>query len=363
MGSETPSISADIDIDEDKLDQEASKRAEERRKLLSQYKQTTPSSYSQKKKRKNKNHNNKNDENDDNISLSTLSTHSDDENMNVQQAEDSDDDDFGLYNVSYDDIQNTVNEKEESESLSQSQSADIELLSSQSSKSSMDSIHSSKKKRRKRKRNELSDTDDDDLELLSSPHRKRRKKNKKRKKQKNNLQRRDTNESFNIFDEISISDNDLDINQDKELNNLMNGTSMNLIDEKFDGLLTQIHAPLPSDNDNDINFDIPPIVSSNILQNEVSDKDEEEENEDEDEKNDLVHYYMNKPPPKQEKKLKIQMRISQQFGTIIDPLQKKFKHRITLSFDGEEIQNDWTPQYLIDEFDIEEGDLIDASYG
>merc|ERR1712232_425082 len=112
-----------------------------------------------------------------------------------------------------------------------------------------------KKKRHKRKRNELSDLDDDyfsddDLEFLSSPVRKRRKKNKKhkKKKKKQELERTDTNESFNIFDEIAISDNDLDIDMhgDKELNNLINSSSLNHIDEQFDGLFTQINAPLPS---------------------------------------------------------------------------------------------------------------------
>ena len=200
------------------------------------------------------------------------------------------------------------------------------------------------------------------MEFLSSPHRKRRKKN------KNQLQRTDTNESFNIFDEISVSDNDLNLNDDKELNNLRN-TSMSHIDQKFDRLLTQIYAAPPSieedendnDNQNDFDVNIPPIPSANSVPNEASEQEEEEE-EERDEEKDKVHYYMNKAPPKQDKRLKIQMRTSQTFGSIIPLLQERFNQKITLSFEGEMIQNDWTPQYLIDEFDIEEGDLIDANY-
>merc|ERR1719361_1003796 len=136
---------------------------------------------------------------------------------------------------------------------------------------------------------------------------------------------------------------------------------MSRIAEKIDGLLTQIHAPLPSTNENedeedmDLPMDIPPIPNVHAPQNEISEEEEEEEEK--------VHYFINKPPPKQDKKLKIQMRKTQTFGSIIPPLQNRFGKKITLSFDGEEIQNEWTPQYLIDEFEIEEGDMIDAHYG
>merc|ERR1711933_296851 len=102
------------------------------------------------------------------------------------------------------------------------------------------------------------------------------------------------------------------------------------------------------------------MLNEDIVQQDES---KEDEHEHENEVEEKVHYYINKAPPKQEKRLKIQMRTNQMFGSIIPPLQQKFGKSIVLSFDGEKIENEWTPQYLIDEFDIEEGDLIDATYG
>merc|ERR1712129_27869 len=89
--------------------------------------------------------------------------------------------------------------------------------------------------------------------------------------------------------------------------------------------------------------------------NEANDEEKEEKEEDK------AFYFINRPNITH-KKLKIKMRMTQEFGTIIGPLQSKFKQRIALSFDGEQIENSWTPQYLIDEFDIENGDQIDACY-
>merc|ERR1712154_500353 len=118
------------------------------RKLLSQWKQTSsPLSSTQKhKKKKTKK------EDEDTVSLSTLSTHSDDVDINTNQAEEeSDDDDFGLYKVSIDDLQNSKPKKEETLSQTQSESADLELLSSQSSRGSMESI-SPRQRSKKHKR-------------------------------------------------------------------------------------------------------------------------------------------------------------------------------------------------------------------
>ena len=72
---------------------------------------------------------------------------------------------------------------------------------------------------------------------------------------------------------------------------------------------------------------------------------------------------INQPPPKDEKYWKIKMALDQQFGSIMGPLEGKCKRKIvSFSFDGEQIANECTPQKLIDEFDLEAEDIIDARY-
>merc|ERR1712129_538295 len=96
------------------------------------------------------------------------------------------------------------------------------------------------------------------------------------------LQRTDTNDSFNIFDEVEIVGNDLDIDgdNDTELNSLMNMSSLDKIDGQIDVLFTQINAKLPSDDENDLNHSNTSIVSlphSNEVNVEEKETDEEEE--------------------------------------------------------------------------------------
>ena len=92
-------------------------------------------------------------------------------------------------------------------------------------------------------------------------------------------------------------------------------------------------------------------------QNEIIKAEETEDDED-----NIIEFNINRSPPRNDKKIKIKMKKTQKFGSAFVRLEKKFDKKITLSFDGEEIDNDWTPQRLIDDFDFEDGDLIDAKY-
>ena len=84
--------------------------------------------------------------------------------------------------------------------------------------------------------------------------------------------------------------------------------------------------------------------------------------ETEDDEDNVIEFNINRPPPKTDKTIKIKMKKTQKFGTAYVGLEQRFNKKMTLSFDGEEIANDWTPQKLIDDFEFEEGDLIDARY-
>ena len=77
---------------------------------------------------------------------------------------------------------------------------------------------------------------------------------------------------------------------------------------------------------------------------------------------DKILLSINFPPPRTDKHLKIKLYMLQPFGTILGPLARKFKKAVVLSFDGDKVQNVWTPQYLADNYGFEEGDLIDATY-
>ena len=79
-------------------------------------------------------------------------------------------------------------------------------------------------------------------------------------------------------------------------------------------------------------------------------------------KEESICFCINQPPPKENKRLTFKMRRTQSFGCIVASLEKKFNKATTLSFDGSKIENEWTPQYLIDEYDAKEGDLIDVQY-
>merc|ERR1712154_537915 len=159
-------------------------------------------------------------------------------------------------------------------------------------------------------------------------------------------------DDFDIFNEIGpISDSEIRRNGkiEKEFKDLGLSTSINHIYSKYDKLLDVIHAP----------------IRDEVEEEEENLEDEREEKEEQTQQNEDDHicFKINRPPPNQEKKMTIKMRKDQNFGSIIDPLQQKFNKRVTLSFDGERISNNCTPQQLIDEFDAEDGDQIDTNYG
>jgi len=125
--------------------------------------------------------------------------------------------------------------------------------------------------------------------------------------------------------------------------------------------LDVIHAPIRDEveeEEENLEDELEDVEEQKV-ENEREEKEEQtQQNED-----DHICFKINRPPPNQEKKMTIKMRKDQNFGSIIDPLQQKFNKRVTLSFDGERISNNCTPQQLIDEFDAEDGDQIDTNYG
>merc|ERR1712228_269565 len=76
----------------------------------------------------------------------------------------------------------------------------------------------------------------------------------------------------------------------------------------------------------------------------------------------FIEFLINKPHPNSDQKAMIRMRKTQTFGNAFAILEKRFDKRITLSFNGDAINNNWTPQELINYFDFVNGDLIDTKY-
>jgi len=188
------------------------------------------------------------------------------------------------------------------------------------------------------------------------------------------------------LDEIDANEFDINVDgcdDDEELNKLLNSSILSNVDTKFDQVLDLIHAPIQSDDDDNINGnsnnnkgddddddDDLKILNNKNKSNENEEEEEDDEsgddNDDEgDKQNDgeeMIMLNINLPPPKQEKRLKIKMRKSQTFGSIKAPLSKKFKKKVSFSIDGDTITDKMTPQQLIDDYDIEDGDLIDTKY-
>merc|ERR1712228_523854 len=100
----------------------------------------------------------------------------------------------------------------------------------------------------------------------------------------------------------------------------------------------------------------PKFKKSKILKNKKEIK-IDKKNDDE-----FIEFLINKPDPNSDQKAMIRMRKTQTFGNAFAILEKRFDKRITLSFNGNAINNNWTPQELINYFDFVNGDLIDTKY-
>ena len=66
--------------------------------------------------------------------------------------------------------------------------------------------------------------------------------------------------------------------------------------------------------------------------------------------------------PKKETLMNIKMEKEQKFGTIRSMLSDRFKKKVQFSFDGFKISDNMTPQRLIDEHEIQHGDIIDTTW-
>ena len=72
---------------------------------------------------------------------------------------------------------------------------------------------------------------------------------------------------------------------------------------------------------------------------------------------------MSKPPPNAHKFYMVKMYKNQPFATIVESLEEKTgKKIVSFSFDGYPVNNDATPQELIDELDLVQEDLINIVY-
>eukprot|EP01084_Bolivina_argentea_P075847 137454_1 len=168
-----------------------------------------------------------------------------------------------------------------------------------------------------------------------------------------------TNEKFDVCKEVMKPVPDSAINNtDKinpvidELENFQKKIKNVSYMHHLDDCINLLHASTGEDKESDMENN-----------NENMDQEDEIQNKSEEEKkNDVLHFYINLPPPKQGEKKRINIRKLQTFGSAIEILEKELHKKIVLRFEGERIKNEYTPKFLMDEYDAEDGDLLDTNY-
>lgn len=211
------------------------------------------------------------------------------------------------------------------------------------------------KNKRKRKYNEMSvNGNKNEIEIMSDVQLKKRrktvkkhkkqkqnkKKNKKQKKRKRKRRRKiiGNNDGDNLLELIAEN---VPITDSSELNlDSDDNISMDILEDEKNDSMTELS-----------------IVS--IAENILDEKNEEWNDFKTDEKLKITFRMCG---PKSDKLLPVKVLCNDSFADIKALLEKKYKMKVVLSFDGDIIQDMWTMNTLVQDFDFENDDMIDARW-